>query len=133
MNVLCNRYGLNQFDLPFGMVPRLIACQKAGLISEMNGQAMDWCSPLFWAEFLRTKAYPGFYHTVRPVIKDCVLVNDFVSPLIYNENAPCRFATGLATAQRTRWCCLTSSASKLGKTRRWESSRVWIASSSSPS
>jgi len=214
MNVLTNRYGLNQFDLLSGIVPWLIACQKAGLIYEMNGRAMDWRSPQFWAEFLRAtayreglgdafaeggwaaartldlgedlvrlrypgwgqaghwdghsepgfvfpypywlvaalqwmadtrdpfnnghgslwaqgaamraanlssdaertaaldrvrgigrriyhspdsvdpysgyraKAYPGFYHTVRPVIKDCVPVDDLVFPLIYNESAP---------------------------------------------
>ncbi len=57
LNVLSNRYGLNQFDLLSGMVPWLIACQKAGLISEMNGRTMDWYSPHFWAEFLRATAY----------------------------------------------------------------------------
>jgi hypothetical protein len=39
------------------MVPWLIACQKAGLISEINGQVIDWRSPAFWAEFLRIIAY----------------------------------------------------------------------------
>jgi len=211
MNVLSNRYGLNQFDLLKGMVPWLIACQKAGLVSQLNGMAMDWRSAKFWAEFLhaiayregmgdvlaeggwaaahrlhlgedlvraqypgwgqaghwdghtgaglfpypywlvaalqwmadtrdpfnnghgflwahraamraanltsdaertaaldriravgrrvyhsadavdpysgyRAKAYPGFYHTLRPVIKDCVPVDDLVFPLIYNGN-----------------------------------------------
>jgi aldehyde:ferredoxin oxidoreductase len=57
LNVLSNRYGLNQFDLTMGMVPWLIACQKAGLISEMDGRPMDWRSPAFWAEFLRAIAY----------------------------------------------------------------------------
>ena len=57
MNVLSNRYGLNQFDILKGTVPWLVACQKAGLISEMNGRAMDWSSPVFWAEFLRINAY----------------------------------------------------------------------------
>ena len=57
LNVLSNRYGLNQFDIIGGMVPWLIACQKAGLISEINGQAIDWRSPHFWAEFLRIVAY----------------------------------------------------------------------------
>jgi aldehyde:ferredoxin oxidoreductase len=57
LNVLSNRYGLNQFDIVGGMVPWLIACQKAGLISEINGQAIDWRSPDFWAEFLRSTAY----------------------------------------------------------------------------
>jgi hypothetical protein len=40
-----------------GMVPWLIACQKAGLISKINGQRMDWRSPAFWTEFLRVIAY----------------------------------------------------------------------------
>jgi hypothetical protein len=57
LNVLSNRYGLNQFDLLMGMVPWLIACQKAGLVSELNGQTMDWNSPHFWAEFLRLVAH----------------------------------------------------------------------------
>jgi len=57
LNVLSNRYGLNQFDLTIGMVPWLIACQKAGLISEIDGRPMDWRSPAFWAEFLRAIAY----------------------------------------------------------------------------
>ena len=57
LNVLSNRYGLNQFDIIAGMVPWLIACQKAGLISEINGRAMDWRSPVFWAELLRIIAY----------------------------------------------------------------------------
>jgi aldehyde:ferredoxin oxidoreductase len=57
MNVLSNRYGLNQFDIIQGMAPWLIACQKAGYISEINGRLMDWSSPEFWAEFLRAIAY----------------------------------------------------------------------------
>jgi aldehyde:ferredoxin oxidoreductase len=57
LNVLSNRYGLNQFDVIVGMVPWLIACQKAGLISEIDGRPMDWSSPAFWAGFLRAIAY----------------------------------------------------------------------------
>ncbi len=57
MNVLSNRYGLNQWDIILGTVPWLEACQNAGLISEMNGLKMDWRSPQFWAEFLRAMAY----------------------------------------------------------------------------
>jgi aldehyde:ferredoxin oxidoreductase len=56
-NALCNRYGINQWDLIIGMVPWLEACQNAGLISEMNGQEMDWQSSTFWAEFLHAIAY----------------------------------------------------------------------------
>jgi hypothetical protein len=57
LNALSNRYGLNLFDLLSGMVPWLSACQKAGLISELNGWAMDWQSPTFRAEFLHAIAY----------------------------------------------------------------------------
>lgn len=57
LNVLSNRYGLNQFDLLIGMVPWLIACQKAGLISEVNGQPIDWRSASFWAQFLHAIAF----------------------------------------------------------------------------
>ena len=56
-NALCNRYGINQWDLIIGMVPWLEACQNAGLISQMNGREMDWQSPGFWAEFLHAIAY----------------------------------------------------------------------------
>ena len=57
MNVLTNRYGLNQFDLLMGIVPWLRGCQHAGLISDLDGTPMDWNSPAFWAEFLHAVAY----------------------------------------------------------------------------
>lgn len=57
LNVLSNRYGLNQWDIIVGMVPWLEACQEAGLISEINGRPMDWRSAEFWCEFLRAIAY----------------------------------------------------------------------------
>ncbi len=57
LNVLSNRYGLNQSDIIVGMVPWLIICQEGGLISEVNGRPIDWDSPAFWAEFLRAIAY----------------------------------------------------------------------------
>ena len=38
-NALCNRYGINQWDLIIGMVPWLEACQNAGLISEIQRAA----------------------------------------------------------------------------------------------
>ena len=57
MNVLTNRYGLNQFDVLMGMVPWLVGCQHGGLISDLNGTPMDWNSPAFWAEFLHAVAY----------------------------------------------------------------------------
>jgi aldehyde:ferredoxin oxidoreductase len=57
MNVLTNRYGLNQFELLEGIIPWLISCQKAGLINELNGVTMDWYSPVFWDTFLHAIAY----------------------------------------------------------------------------
>ena len=56
-NVLANRYGLNHFDLLSGTAPWLIACQKAGLVSELNQKAMDWYPPQFWVHFLHAIAY----------------------------------------------------------------------------
>ncbi len=57
INVLMNRYGLNQWDIIVGMVPWLEACQQAGLISETDGHVVDWQSGEYWAEFLRAMAY----------------------------------------------------------------------------
>ena len=57
MNVLTNRYGLNQFDILVGIVPWLIACQKDGAISDLNGRPMDWHDPHFWDAFLHATAY----------------------------------------------------------------------------
>ena len=57
MNVLSNRYGLNSWAIITSIVPWLEISQRDGLISEMNGLAMDWQSPDFWAAFLHAIAY----------------------------------------------------------------------------
>jgi aldehyde:ferredoxin oxidoreductase len=57
MNVLSNRYGLNQFDLLTGIVPWLISCRNEGSLTALNGRPMDWHSPALWAEFLHATAY----------------------------------------------------------------------------
>ena len=57
MNVLSNRYGLNQFDILLGIAPWLIGCQKAGLLSEYNQREPEWSSPHFWDELLHSIAY----------------------------------------------------------------------------
>jgi aldehyde:ferredoxin oxidoreductase len=57
MNGLSNRYGLNQWDIILGIVPWLERCQQEGLISEVNGRAIDWQDPSFWAMFLHAIAY----------------------------------------------------------------------------
>ena len=53
-NSLCNRYGLNQWDLILGMVPWLEACQNAGLIDEA-GEDRWWAHDLLreYVEALR--------------------------------------------------------------------------------
>ena len=43
----------------------------------------------------RAKAFPGFYHTKRSVMKDCLPADDFRFPMIYSPNTPdrlCRVA-----------------------------------------
>lgn len=57
INVLMNRYGLNLFDVYSGIVPWLIDCRRAGLISELNGRPIDWDSPEFWDSFLHDITY----------------------------------------------------------------------------
>ena len=57
MNVLTNRYGLNQWDVALSMVPWLGRSQREGLISHLNGVPMDWQDASFWAEFLHAIAY----------------------------------------------------------------------------
>jgi aldehyde:ferredoxin oxidoreductase len=57
MNVLSNRYGLNQWEILACILPWLLACQREGAISELNGMPMDWNSPEFWAHFLHATAY----------------------------------------------------------------------------
>jgi len=57
VNAVSNAYGINQWELVLGMVPWLSACQEAGLISEINGRAMDWRSADFWDVFLHAVAY----------------------------------------------------------------------------
>jgi hypothetical protein len=52
MSVLSNRHGFSQADLIGGIVPWLIACQREGLIAELNGRPIDWDSPRFWAQLL---------------------------------------------------------------------------------
>lgn len=57
VNALCNRYGINEWELVVSMVPWLEACQNAGLLSKMNGRTIDWRSSEFWAHFLHAIAY----------------------------------------------------------------------------
>lgn len=60
-NALCNRYGINQWDLIIGMVPWLEACQNAGLMDDelttVNGVQMNWQSSEWWAALLHAIAF----------------------------------------------------------------------------
>jgi aldehyde:ferredoxin oxidoreductase len=57
VNVLTNRYGLNQFEVIAAIVRWLSLCQEEGLITEFNGAVMDWNSPEFWDLYLHAVAY----------------------------------------------------------------------------
>ena len=57
LNQLTNRYGLNQWELITSIVPWLEMSERAGLISEFNGEPMNWQSSEFWARFLHAIAY----------------------------------------------------------------------------
>lgn len=57
LNMHANRLGLNHWDILVGMVPWLRACQAQGLISEIEGQPMDWNSNDFWVTLLDAMAY----------------------------------------------------------------------------
>ncbi len=52
LNMHSNRLGLNHWDILVGMAPWLRASQAQGLISELDGQPMDWNSPDFWVALL---------------------------------------------------------------------------------
>jgi hypothetical protein len=40
----------------------------------------------------RAKAFPGYYHTRRSIIKDCLPVDDFTFPLIYSSKSEDHYA-----------------------------------------
>jgi len=58
---LSDNYGLNQWDLLLGIVPWLRLCgpppRGPGLVGEVNGRAIDFDDPTFWAHLFRTIAY----------------------------------------------------------------------------
>jgi aldehyde:ferredoxin oxidoreductase len=57
LNVYANQLGLNHWDLLVGILPWLRTCQREGLLPRYHGREIDWNSPEFWTEFLRTIAY----------------------------------------------------------------------------
>ena len=57
LNMHANRLGLNHWDILVGIVPWLRAGQAQGLLSEIEGQPMDWNSNDFWVTLLDAMAY----------------------------------------------------------------------------
>jgi aldehyde:ferredoxin oxidoreductase len=57
LSTICNEYGLNQWDILFGIVPWLRDCRRAGLLQDLDGIPIDPDDPHFWAELLRKIAH----------------------------------------------------------------------------
>ena len=55
--LLAGDYGLNYWDLIFGLFPWLRACQEEGSLTAIDGTLIDLDSIQFWAEVLRKTAY----------------------------------------------------------------------------
>ncbi len=52
-----NDYGLNQWDLIFGVFPYLRECKRAGLLDKVDDLEINLDDPWFWAEVMRKIAY----------------------------------------------------------------------------
>lgn len=52
-----NDYGLNQWDLTFGIFPWLRECKRAGLLDRVDELEIDLDDPHFWAGVMRKIAY----------------------------------------------------------------------------
>ncbi|MBM3240871.1 hypothetical protein FJZ31_31700 [Candidatus Poribacteria bacterium] len=57
MSALTNKLGLNHWGLLFGVVPWLLECSKAGIITEIDGEKIDFDDPEFWVMLMRNIAY----------------------------------------------------------------------------
>ena len=57
VSTFANDYGLNHWDIVFGLIPWLRACKEARLISDIDGIPIDLNNPEFWLELLRKMAY----------------------------------------------------------------------------
>ena len=67
---------------PFGGGGRLSWAQMRDISARVYGDP-DATDPL---SGYNAKAYPGFFHTRRSVIKDTLPGDDFIFPLIYSRN-----------------------------------------------
>lgn len=57
MSALTNKLGLNHWGLVFGVVPWLLECSKAGIITEVDGEKIDFDNPDFWVMLMQKIAY----------------------------------------------------------------------------
>jgi aldehyde:ferredoxin oxidoreductase len=57
LNMHANRLGLNHWDLLVGLIPWLRACNRQGLLPEVEGKAFDLNSIDFWVHLLDAIAY----------------------------------------------------------------------------
>ena len=54
---LANDWGLNHWELLFGLFPWLRDCRRAGLLSDLDGMPIDLDNPEFWVETVRKTAF----------------------------------------------------------------------------
>ena len=57
LNLYANSLGLNHWDILVGMIPWLRACNRHGLLDEVNGVAFDLDSVDFWVHLLHDMAH----------------------------------------------------------------------------
>ena len=50
---ITNSWGLNQWELFFGMAPWLRRCHQEGMLKDMDGERFDFDSPFFWHSLVR--------------------------------------------------------------------------------
>ncbi len=57
MQMYANALGINHWEMLVGIVPWLRACEREGVLKEINGRRLEWNSPAFWAGLLHDLAY----------------------------------------------------------------------------
>ena len=57
LSEVSNKLGLNHWSLLLGIIPWLRECRAEKLITEVDGQPMDFSSPRFWVELMRKISY----------------------------------------------------------------------------
>jgi len=57
LSSLANDYGLNHWEILRGIMPWLLQCKETGLLTELDGEPMDFDNPHLWANLMRKIAY----------------------------------------------------------------------------